>query len=155
MGGCIVPVDRVREACEACFKAHQGDCSGFARAVATTLDVPLQGNADQIVQTIRGGQGWTLLPNGVAAAQSAKAGKLVIGGLKGSEQAHPNPHGHVVVVVDGPLAHNAYPSAYWGSLGGKSGNHDTTNDAWIAQDRDRVSYAEHAIKISAGILEPR
>jgi hypothetical protein len=25
---------------------------------------------------------------------------------------------HVVVVVDGPLAHGKYPTAYWGSLHG-------------------------------------
>ncbi len=27
-------------------------------------------------------------------------------------------HGHVVVLVPGPLSHGKYPTAYWGSLGG-------------------------------------
>lgn len=137
--------DRVKVACEACFDAHANDCSGFARAVANQLDVQLNGLANQIVDTIRGGNGWRPLPNGVSAAESAAAGKLVIGGLKGSEQGHPDAHGHVVVVVTGPLARDTYPSAYWGRLGGGGQKDKTVNFAWRAEDRDRVSYAEHDI----------
>lgn len=137
--------DRIKDACIACFDVHKGDCSGFARAVADRLDVELQGIADAIVDTLRSGEGWTPLPNGVAAAASAKAGRLVIGGLKGSEQARKNGHGHLVVVIDGPLMRGAYPSAYWGSLGGQPGRGLTTNFAWAEADRDRVSYAEHAL----------
>ena len=142
MGETVVS-DRVREVCETCFEAHKSDCSGFARAVADELGVTLQGLADQIVETLRNGAGWTPLKDGVAAAQSAKAGKLVIAGLKGSEQAHPDAHGHVVVVVDGPLNRNAYPSAYWGRLGAVGEKNKTINWAWTAEDRDHVSYAEH------------
>jgi hypothetical protein len=138
-------VDRVREACEACFDAHSGDCSGFVRAVSSELGVQLHGLADQIVDTSRNGDGWRLLPDGIAAAQSAADGKLVIAGLKGSEQSNPDPHGHVVVVVASPLAHNDYPSAYWGQLGGIGAKDKTINWAWRAEDRDRVSYAEHDI----------
>jgi hypothetical protein len=107
--------------------------------------VSLQGLADVIVETLRGGGTWTALADGVAARQSAAAGKLVIGGLKGSEQAKPDAHGHVVVVVDGPLAHGAYPSAYWGSLGGTPARNQTVNFAWTTQDRDKVFYANHDI----------
>lgn len=139
--------DQVTEACEACFDAHAGDCSGFVRAVSSQLGVQLHGLADEIVDTIRGGNGWRPLRDGIAAAQSATAGKLVIGGLKGSEQANPDPHGHVVVVVAGPLdpTHKAYPKAYWGRLGGGGAENQWTNYAWRAEDRDRVSYAEHDI----------
>jgi hypothetical protein len=134
--------DRVKEACEACFDDHANDCSGFARAVASQLGIQLHGLADQIVDTIRGGNDWRPLRNGIAAAESAAAGKLVIGGLKGSEQFKPDPHGHVAIVVVGPLAHDAYPSAYWGRLGGGGAKDKTINWAWRAEDRDRVSYAE-------------
>jgi len=137
--------DRVKAACEACFAAHQNDCSGFARAVAAQLGVPLQGLADDIVQALRSGEGWTRLSNGPAAAQAAAAGFLVIAGLKGSEQAHPDPHGHVVVVVAGPLTRGLYPSAYWGRLGGGGAQDETINWAWTAADRDRVTYAEHPL----------
>jgi hypothetical protein len=137
-----VSVDRVREACEACFEAHKGDCSGSASAVAAKLRISLQGTADQIVDNLRSGQGWTLLPNRIAAAQSAKAGKLVIGGLKGSERAN---LAHMAMSSSCSLNHWLIMptlSAYWRNLAGKSGKDDTPN-AWIAQDRNRASYAEH------------
>jgi len=139
--------DRVKEACEACFNAHANDCSGFARAVSSQLGVQLHGLADDIVNTIRDGNDWRPLRNGIGAAESAAAGKLVIGGLKGSEQSNPDPHGHVVVVVAGPLdpTHEAYPKAYWGKLGGSGTKNQWTNWAWRAEDRDRVSFAEHDI----------
>lgn len=137
--------DRVKQACEASFGAHKSDCSGFARAVAEELGVPLAGLADDIVATLRAGGAWVKLPDGVAAAKAAAAGELVICGLKGSEQAKPDPHGHVAVVVDGPLSHGAYPSAYWGSLGGSAGFDQTINWAWTPDDRDKVTYAQHEI----------
>jgi hypothetical protein len=138
--------DRVIAACEACYEANKGDCSAVVRAVAGQLGVTVVGNADQIVDTLRTSPEWTPLANGVAAAQAAKEGShLVIAGLKGAEQAVPNPHGHVVVVVDGPLAHDAYPTAYWGSLGGQPGKDQTLNWAWTTADRDRVSYAQHPL----------
>ena len=137
--------DRVKEACEACFDAHADDCSGFVRAVASQLGVELDGLANEIVDTIRFGNGWKPLPNGIAAAERAAAGQFVIGGLKGSEQTNRDPHGHVVVVVTDPLAHDVYSSAYWGRLGGTGEKDKTINWAWRAGDRDRVSYAEHDI----------
>ena len=132
-----------KDACEACFAAHANDCSGFARAVANQLGMTLNGLANAIVDTLRNDPNWTSLPDGVTASQSAAAGKLVIGGLKGSEQANPDEHGHVVIVVSGPLAHGKYPSAYWGRLGGGGAKDKTINWAWRAEDRDRVTYAAH------------
>jgi hypothetical protein len=146
-----VTTQSVRQVCEVCFDAYQNDCSGFAKAVASALNVPLQGLANEIVGTLRASQEWTPLHDGVAAAESAKVGKLVIGGLKGSEQFHPDPNGHVVVVVDGPLHRNAYPCAYWGSLGGNSAKDKTINYAWRPEDRDRVSYAAHDIPAVAAL----
>jgi hypothetical protein len=139
--------DPVRDACEANFAAHSGDCSGFARAVATQLGVTLTGLANDIVDTLRGGGAWTALADGIAASQQAAAGKLVVGGLKGSEQASPDPHGHVVVVVQltegQQLAHGKYPYAYWAKLGGVGDKDQTVNWAWNEQDRDNVTYAAH------------
>ena len=121
----------VVEACAANYQAHIGDCSGFADAVAKAVGVGLTGNADTITDTLRAGaDGWTVLADGVAAATAATAGKLVIGGLKGSEQATPDAHGHVVVVVPGPLNRGKYPTAWWGSLGGSPGKNQTINWAW-------------------------
>jgi hypothetical protein len=134
--------DPVRAACEANFDANKGDCSGFVRAVGHALNIVIQGQADDIVGQLRAGGPWRPLADGVAAAASAGAGKFVVAGLLGSEQAEHSNHGHVVVVVAGPLAQARYPSAYWGSLGGTPGRFETINWAWTAHDRDRVSYAE-------------
>jgi hypothetical protein len=137
--------DRVREACKACFKANQGDCSGFVRAVASEVGVILSGPAKDIVDTIRAGGVWQILSDGTAAASSAAAGRLVVAGLRGDEQFEHSNHGHVVVIVAGPLAHGRYPSAYSGSLGGEGAEFETINWAWTEHDRDRVTYAEHDV----------
>jgi hypothetical protein len=138
--------DPVKDACEDCFDDNQNDCSAFVDAVADDLNITLTGQANDIVDTIRGEGGWVLLPDGAAAEQAAADGKFVVAGLKGSEQAAPSPHGHVVVVVAGtPLAHGKYPFAYWGSLNGNGQKNQTINLAWREDDRDSVSYAAHEI----------
>jgi hypothetical protein len=145
--------DRVKDACEACFAAHSDDCSAFVRAVAQQLGITPNGVANDIVDTIRNGPPWVVLADGIAAAQAAADGKFVLGGLKGSERATPDPHGHVVVVVatapGQSLAHGKYPFAYWGTLGGVGERDQTINWAWTEQDRDRVTYAAHDISGAA------
>jgi hypothetical protein len=140
--------DRVTEACAREFPAHSGDCSGFIKAVGAHLGVTIEGMANHIVDTLRAGEAWVVLPDGPAALASAQAGQLVVAGLRGDEQAAPNRHGHVVVVVDGPLAHGLYPSAYWGQLGGTGAECKTINWAWTAKDRDRVTYAAHKPRLT-------
>jgi len=134
--------DPVRTACEAQFAAHSGDCSGFVSAVAATFGIEVQGPANAIVDTIRNSSSWSVLAGGPAAA-SAAATHIVVAGLRGDEQSEPSNHGHVVVVVTGPLARGLYPSAYWGQLGGTGAEFETINWAWTEHDRDRVTYAAH------------
>jgi hypothetical protein len=45
------------------------------------------------------------------------------------------------VVVAGGLAHNKYPTGYWGRLGGAGERNKTLNYAWKTVDRDKVTYA--------------
>lgn len=139
--------DIVREACETCFADNQHDCSAFVRAVGDKVGVTISGVANVIVDTLRSGGNWHVLADGVAAAASAAAGQLVVAGLRGDEQFEHSNHGHVVVVVAGPLAHGRYPSAYWGRLGGDGAKDETINWAWTEHDRDRVTYAEHALRV--------
>ena len=134
---------KVIDACEAKFDAHHDDCSGFARAVAAQLGVPLTGDANGIVDAI-GGAGWTQLADGAEARRKADQGWLVIAGLKGKDQAPPVVHGHVAVVVSGPLAHGQ-PSAYWGRLGGRGSKNRTINYAWKAADLPNVRFAARPI----------
>jgi len=132
----------VADACESVWPSYKGDCSGFVRAVCARLDVsiPLQ-DADGIIRYLSGiPAGVERLRSGAEAAQRAEAGALVIGGLRGVEHAPPRTRGHVVVVVDGPVAHGSYPTAYWGMLGGTGERRKTVNYAWREADRDNVSY---------------
>lgn len=126
--------------CEANFEANAGNCSGFVKAVAATLAVTLNGLADDIVTQIQTGD-WQQLADGVAAAEKAGEGWLVVGGLQGGENVPPQSHGHVVIAVSGPLAHGLYPSAYWGKLGSVGKKNTTINWAWNTDSRDKVIYA--------------
>lgn len=131
------------------FRGSSRRLQRVCRAVAQQLGVTLAGLANDIVDTIRGGAGWMQLDDGAAAQQSAASGKLVLAGLRGDEQANPDPHGHVVVVVAGlPLAHGKNPFAYWGRLGGGGKKDETINWAWNEEDRDNVTYAAHDIQPS-------
>ena len=135
----------IRDVCARHFDAHKGDCSGFAKAVAQELGVPLVGDANAIADLLAAPRdGWVRLGGGAAAAAAA-ANQLVIAGLRGNLQEHPSAHGHVVVVIPGPLARGAYPMAWWGSLGGNPGQDKTINWAWTAADRDKVVYAAHPL----------
>ena len=46
-----------------------------------------------------------------------------------------------MVITPGPLAHNKYPTGYWGRLGGVGAENQTINWSWNATDRDKVLYA--------------
>ena len=128
------PQQNIIDTCEAHFDAYSHDCSGFLKAVAGSLGIAITGMADDIVDAIHSAP-WTPLPDGIAAKAQADQGFFVVGGLKDT------PHGHVVVVVQGPLAHGKYPTGYWGRLGATGMKNTTINWAWNATDRDKVSYA--------------
>jgi hypothetical protein len=130
--------------CEEVWDANKADCDAFAKAVAGAFGVTLNGQANDIVDQIQTA-GWTRLADGSAAKAAADSGMLVIGGLKGSAMTPAEAHGHVVVVVSGPIASGKYPSAYWGKLNGVGRRNTTVNYAWKAADRDNVIYASRAV----------
>ncbi len=135
----------IKQACASLWDAHKNDCSGFACAVAKAVGVPLAGDANAIADLVRTApDGWQKLSGGAEAAAVAR-NHLVIGGLRGEQQAVPDVHGHVVVVIDGPIDRGRYPSAWWGSLRGSPGKNQTINYAWTEQDRDKVVYAAHPL----------
>jgi len=132
--------------CKVEWPMNQADCSAFVRAVASALGVTLNGDADQIVNQI-GGAGLEALANGPAAKNAADQGKLVIAGLAGANHSPPRDHGHVAVVVGGPLdpAYHRYPTGYWGTLNGVGEQAKTLNWAWRKEDRDHVVYAARTV----------
>ncbi len=138
------------DACEAEWDAHQSDCSGFARAVATRLGVTLTVGWPTIsLGEIR--RGAVVAGHGRASTRAAASGcaqgRFVVANLNGADQQVPDPaHGHVVVVVQVPLAHDALSdAAYWGQLGGVGKKDMTLNWAWREGDRDKVVY---------GVIDP-
>jgi cell wall-associated NlpC family hydrolase len=137
--------DRIVKACDDNWDAYKSDCSGFVRAVAHALGIELSGLADDLVTAIQG-EGWTDLGHdGVQAKQKAEEGNFVVAGLKGSDQAAPSAHGHVVVIVPGSLAHGKYPTGYWGKLHGTGKKKFTINWAWKHADLPNVVYGSRQL----------
>jgi hypothetical protein len=134
----------IKAACAAEYAANKDDCNKFAKAVGARFGIQFTGQADDIVDQITG-LGWTRLSGGAQAKTMADQGMFVVAGLKGSGHNPPRPNGHVAIVVTGPLAHNRYPTAYWGSLGGTSGENNTLNFSWNQADRDSVIYAARSV----------
>lgn len=123
------------QACESDWEAHKNDCSGFLKAVAHDIGIVLTGQANDIVDHIANSPWTSLDHDGVAAKTKAELGLFVVAGLKDT------PNGHVVVITPGPLAHDKYPTGYWGKLHGVGQKNATINWAWNAEDRDKVVYA--------------
>jgi hypothetical protein len=91
-------VQKILSLCEKHWVKYQKDCSGFVKAVASEIGITITGQANDIVDQLSG-LGWSRCKNGIDARQKALEGNFVLGGLKSA------PHGHVVIVVRGPLAH--------------------------------------------------
>ena len=135
----VIAAESIVEVCEKSWEANKGDCSGFVKTVAKQFSIELSGQANDIIDSISGKDTkWTKLKDGKEAKNKAKEGFLVVAGLKDK------PNGHVVIVVDGPLAKEKYPTAYWGKLDGVGKKKETLNYAWKEKDLDKVEY--YAIK---------
>ena len=142
---------KIIETCELEWPANSSDCSGFVKDVCSSLGVTVNGNADAIVKTLAGPD-WNIIRGsaaksaGIIAKEAADVGNLVIAGLLSTDHVprddgSPVKNGHVVIVVSGPLAQTAYPTAYWGTLGGEGKRFTTLNWAWRKADRDKLTYA--------------
>jgi hypothetical protein len=132
----------VLAALNSCYAAHTNDCSGFLKAVMNKLGISYDGDpmANDFAAMLQNGTGgWQPLSGGPQAAQSATAGNLVIGALAAQ------PHGHVVIVVPGPLNRGLYPTAWWGSLGGTPGKNQTINYAWRLSDLPDVMFGAQPV----------
>jgi hypothetical protein len=138
--------EKIANACESKFAVNKGDCNIFAIAVASDFNITLSGLADDIVDEIQTGE-WIKLNDGIEAKAKADEGLFVIAGLKSVDTIPRATHGHLVVVLSGPLARDKYPTAMWGSLAGilPSPGKNTINYSWNKASRDRVIYAARQI----------
>ena len=133
-------VNKIISLCEKYWDENQKNCSGFVKEIASEIGISVTGQANNIVDQLNGSD-WVKCKDGIEARQKAIEGNFVVCGLKATQ------HGHVVVVVSGPLAHGKYPTAYWGSLGGVGKKNTTINWSWNKMDRDLVTYAYRAFKL--------
>lgn len=131
-------LEKIKNLCEEKWQKNEKDCSGFVKDVAAGLGIIITGQANDIVDQLSKSP-WISCKDGVEARLKALEGNFVVGGLKATG------NGHVVVVVDGPLASGKYPTAYWGSLGGVGKKNTTINWSWNKTDRDKVIYAYRSI----------
>jgi hypothetical protein len=141
-------INLVEQACIDLFEANKDDCSKFAKAIASRFRIDLIGQADDIFSQIQQ-EPWTPVPGtdleaAANAAGFATQGYLVMGALRSGDLGES--HGHVVVVVAGPLVGGSYPLAYWGSIDqGHEGAHRGVNYAFRHPYCDRVRYGWIAI----------
>jgi hypothetical protein len=112
---------QIIDACEAVWDANKSNCSGFVKAVATSLGVTTFGvgdNADAIVNKLPAATGWAALTDLATVEANAAAGWFIVAGLQSTGFNPPRNNGHVVVVVQGDDPnHPGFPMAYWGTLG--------------------------------------
>ena len=132
--------------CQRHLPKFGSDCSGFVKAVANDCGILLIGSANDIVKQIAGS--WQYVDDGIQARAAAARGLLVVAG------ATARGHGHVVIVVDGPLSRphpQRFPYCFWGSyhamqiLGetvnvGFSRGHGCLNYAFGPDSRNKVIY---------------
>ena len=101
-------------------------------------------NANSIVDFLDASSAsWTEV-SGKDAAMSAAQGVLVIAGLRSWEYKHPKSthgHGHVAIVIPGPLYLGKYPKVYCGGgPGGQSEGKKSSGEVWREEDRNQVHY---------------
>ena len=124
---------------------NSDNCSGFVKAVAHRLGIPIPetARADAIVDHIIGS--WRELTSGEEAARQAGAGVLVIAGLKSSAHSPARTEGHVVIVVAGPLYRGQFPKVWGGSTGSaQSQGEKSVGEVWNRTDRSNVVYYAYA-----------
>ena len=122
---------------------NKDNCSGFVKAVAKELGVPLSetANADGIVDELAVSPKWSKLSSGKEAAAKAGLGSFVLAGLKSEDHKPGRNNGHVVVIASGALYRDIYPVCWGGSTGAaQSQGTKSVGEVWNRADRDQVSY---------------
>ena len=94
---------------------------------------------------------WVAVKNGLAAANLAASGRLVVAGVKSDEYSPARDNGHVVIIApittSGPvtskdLYHGKYPRAWGGDIGRKYMSKGTLSvgEIFNVKVRDKVHY---------------
>lgn len=125
---------------------NKDNCSGFIKAVALKLNVPMSnGNADAIMGFLERHASWVRLESAAEATIQAQSGHLVLAGLKSDGHSGTRSNGHVVVVVGGTPYRGRYPKVWGGSIGNaQSRGVKSVGEVWSTRDRDNVAYFAYA-----------
>lgn len=124
---------------------NRDNCSGFVKAVARELGIPLPATAtaDGIADAISAN--WTAVASGPEAARLATSGSFVLAVLKAADHSPARNNGHVAIVVSGALYKQKYPVVWGGSIGSAQSRGDkSVGEVWNRSDRDNVSYYAYA-----------
>lgn len=127
---------------------NKDNCSGFVKAVAKELGVPIPetANADGIMDAVA--KNWKQVTSGAEAASLASTGAVVLAGLKGGSHQPARQNGHVAIVISGKLYKEKYPPVWGGSTGGaQSQGEKTVGEVWNRTDRDKVAYYVYATQV--------
>lgn len=125
---------------------NKDNCSGFVKAVAKRLGIPLPetANADGIAAAVS--KNWSVVTSGPEAARLAASGSFVLAVLKAADHSPARNNGHVAIVVSGALYRKQYPIVWGGSIGSAQSHGDkSVGEVWNRSDRDNVSYYAYAI----------
>jgi hypothetical protein len=136
------------KACEDAYATNSSNCSGFLRAVCSSLNITIdQGDADSIIDFLE--HNWDELDGPAEAKAAVDDSKFVVAALSSSDSnKDPKPtHGHVAVVVPGELYRKTYPKVYCGGMSplGRSTGGKSVGEVWATVDRDDVSYYQSKI----------
>ena len=138
--------DALLRVCREQFKnlANQAYCNYFVDNVARELGYKsfVGRTANDIVDYLD--VSWPEV-SGKEAAVFASWGHFLIAGLRSWEYKRPqhtNGHGHVAVVISGPLYLGKYPMVYCGGarMAGRSNGTKSSGEVWKKEDRDQVHY---------------
>lgn len=124
---------------------NRDNCSGFVKAVAKALGIPLPATAtaDDIADEVAAK--WTAVASGPDAARLAATGQFVLAVLKAADHSPARNNGHVAIVVSGVLYRKTYPVVWGGSIGSAQSRGDkSVGEVWNRSDRDNVKYYAYA-----------
>jgi hypothetical protein len=150
---------RLRKACDDAFSVadNRGNCSGFVKAVAFDLGIPIEGQANAIYDEIQKDP-WRVLGRGdtgaTAAVYAARQGFLVVAAWKNEDG-----NGHVAVVTDwtalgrtgAPTSRNVLAS--WGvlNLPDKAQNHGLIRESFDPKKKlpDVIFASQYIAKLTS------
>jgi cell wall-associated NlpC family hydrolase len=125
---------------------NKNNCSGFVKAVAKRLGIPLPdtANADGIADVVS--KKWTKVASGTEAARLAGTGTFVLAVLKAADHTPARNNGHVAIVASGELYKQKYPVVWGGSIASaQSKGSKTVGEVWNRADRDNVAYYAYGV----------